>query len=151
MLSALFNGRGMDADEVDALVLEVRERYLADPLLRDVVGSLTRVGLEVLVENAGQGGVSLAELAGLSVGGLKLGRALVSQIRQDDPMGVEVARSLVLLAHGLGWHSLAVGVESAHQQAVLFGFGVDAVQGDVVTMPLSIERLSAWLAARPPA
>ncbi|MCB0963381.1 MAG: EAL domain-containing protein, partial [Acidimicrobiales bacterium] len=141
-----------DLDEVgvdpDALVLEVRERYLADPLLRDVVGSLTRVGFEVLVENAGQGGVSLAELAGLSVGGLKLGRALVSQIHEQDPMSIEVARSLVLLAHGLGWRSLAIGVETDHQQAVLFGFGLDAVQGDVITMPLGAERLAAWLSSR---
>ena len=62
---------------------------------------------------------------------------------------VEVARSLVLLAHGLGWRSLAVGAETDHQRAVLFGFGVEAVQGKVATMPLPLDELVAWLDRRP--
>jgi EAL domain-containing protein (putative c-di-GMP-specific phosphodiesterase class I) len=132
----------------DAMVLEVRERLLGDPARAAAVGALTRAGFDVLVENAGQGGVSLADLASLSVRGLKLGWALVSRIREDDVLGVEVARSLVLLAHGLGWRSLAVGVENDHQRAVLFGFGLDAVQGRVATMPLTSDELVAWLTAR---
>ncbi|MCU1370887.1 MAG: hypothetical protein JWO77_2081 [Ilumatobacteraceae bacterium] len=129
----------------DAVVLEIRERHLADPDLRAVVATLARAGLAVLVENAGQGGLSLGELATLPVRGLKLGPALVGQISLDEPAGVEVARSLVILAHGLGWRSLAVGVETEHQRAVLFGFGVEAVQGKVATMPLDRDDLLAWL------
>ncbi|WP_426574141.1 EAL domain-containing protein [Aquihabitans sp. McL0605] len=144
-----------DLDEAgvdpDAIVLEVRERHLADPEVRDVVTKLADAGIEVLVENVGQGGVSLPDLAGLAVRGLKLGQSLVARIREDDPVGVEVARSLVLLAHGLGWRSLAVGVETAHQRSVLFGFGIDAVQGKVATMPLEREALLDWLAGRPSA
>lgn len=134
--------------EPGALVLEVRERYLADEELRDVVRGLRAAGPEVLVENAGQGGLPLAELAGLGVSGLKLGVGLVSQIREGEPAGVEVARSLVLLAHGLGWRSLAVGVETDHQRAVLFGFGVDAVQGRAVAMPMTDDELAGWLRTR---
>lgn len=136
---------GLDAD---AIVVEVRERHLADPARREVVAALSGAGIEVLVENAGQGGVSLAELAGLSVRGLKLGHALVARIREDDPLGVEVARSLVLLAHGLGWRSLGVAVETEHQRSVLFGFGVDAVQGKVATLPLELDGLVGWLDSR---
>jgi diguanylate cyclase (GGDEF)-like protein len=131
--------------ERDAVVLEVRERHLADAALRGAVGALVDAELEVLVENAGQGGLSLPDLASLPVRGLKLGPALVGRIDEDDPLGVEVARSLVILAHGLGWRSLAVGVETDHQRSVLFGFGVDAVQGAVATMPLERTDLLAWL------
>jgi diguanylate cyclase (GGDEF)-like protein len=133
----------------DAIVLEVRERHLADPELRNAVGSLAAAGLPVLVENVGQGGLSLPDLAALPVQGLKLGPSLVARIREDDPTGVEVARSLVLLAHGLGWRSLAVGVETDHQRSVLFGFGVDAVQGQVVTLPLEHDDLLGWLDRHP--
>ncbi|MEZ5183503.1 MAG: EAL domain-containing protein [Acidimicrobiales bacterium] len=132
----------------DAVVLEVRERLLGDPERAAAVAALSAAGFDVLVENAGQGGVSLAELAGLSVAGLKLGRSLLARIREDDPLGVEVARSLVLLAHGLGWRSLAVGVERDHQRAVLFGFGVDAVQGRVAAMPMGCDELVDWLSER---
>jgi EAL domain-containing protein (putative c-di-GMP-specific phosphodiesterase class I) len=57
----------------------------------------------------------------------------------------------VILAHGLGWRSLAVGVETEHQRAVLFGFGVEAVQGKVAAMPLDRDGLLTWLDRRPPA
>jgi EAL domain-containing protein (putative c-di-GMP-specific phosphodiesterase class I) len=134
--------------EPDALVLEIRERHLTDRGCRGAVTDLAQAGVEVLVENAGQGGVSLAELASLSVGGLKLGLTLVGRIRPDDPLGVEVARSLVLLAHGLGWRSLAVGVETEHQRSVLFGFGLDALQGREVAMPLDLDDLLGWLEQR---
>jgi EAL domain-containing protein (putative c-di-GMP-specific phosphodiesterase class I) len=139
-----------DLDEAgvdpEAIVLEVRERHLADPALREVVTRLSQAGIAVLVENAGQGGLSLPDLAGMSVQGLKLGQSLVARIREDDPLAVEVARSLVLLAHGLGWRSLAVGVETDHQRSVLFGFGVDAVQGKVAAMPMDHGALLDWLA-----
>ena len=142
-----------DVDEagftLDDVVIEVRERHLADPELRGVVAELTDAGIAVLVENVGQGGLSLSDLAGLRVSGLKLGQSLVARIRKDDPAGVEVARSLVMLAHGLGWRSLAVGVETDHQRAVLFGFGIDAVQGQVATMPLARDELVTWLDRHP--
>jgi EAL domain-containing protein (putative c-di-GMP-specific phosphodiesterase class I) len=53
-----------------------------------------------------------------------------------------------MLSHGLGWRSLAVGVETDHQRAVLFGFGIDAVQGKVATMPLPRDELLDWLDGR---
>jgi EAL domain-containing protein (putative c-di-GMP-specific phosphodiesterase class I) len=79
---------------------------------------------------------------------LKLGSSIVDRMRTDDPLGVEVARSLVLLAHGLGWRSLAVGVETDHQRAILFGFGADAVQGRIAAMPMTADELVDWLSER---
>ena len=134
--------------DLDALVVEVPERDLGEPPARTAVARLSRLGIAVLVEDAGLGGMPLPDLAELAVRGIKLSRSLVSRIQEDDPLGVEVVRSLVLLAHGLGWRSMAVGVETDHQRAVLFGFGVHAVQGRVVTMPVTAEALTAWLAER---
>jgi diguanylate cyclase (GGDEF)-like protein len=132
----------------EALVLEVRERFLADGQHAEVLAGLRAAGVAVLVENAGQGGLPLSELAGLELAGLKLGLGLIGQIREDDPRGVEVVRALVLLALGLGWRTSAVGVETDHQRAVLFGFGVDSVQGRLVAMPMAEPDLAAWLQAR---
>ena len=89
--------------------------------------------------------ISLADLAELPVRGLKLSPSLVAMIHDSGDPGVEVGRALVLLAHGLGWQAHAVGVETAHQRSVLFGFGVHAVQGAVITLPLEGDDLSAWV------
>ena len=129
------------------LVLEVREADLVDPAARTVVADLGRVGVPVLVDAVGEGGLPLAELVTLPIRGIKLGPALVGRLGIDTA-GLEAVRSLVLLAHGLGWRSLAVGVESEHQRAVLFGFGVDAVQGRAVAMPAPHGDVVGWLDRR---
>ncbi len=38
--------------------------------------------------------------------------------------------------------------DSTRQRAVLFGFGVDAVQGRVAAMPMTCDELVDWLSAR---
>lgn len=134
--------------DLDALVVEVPERDLGVREARSAVARLARAGIVVLVEDAGLGGMPLPDLAELAVRGIKLSRSLVSRIVEDDPLGLEVVRSLVLLAHGLSWRSVGVGVETDHQRAVLFGFGVQAIQGRVVTMPVTAADLGTWLAQR---
>ncbi|MCU1354954.1 MAG: diguanylate cyclase domain [Acidimicrobiales bacterium] len=138
-------GAGVD---FDALVLEVAERDLTEQAARGAVARLSRAGIAILVEDAGLGGMPLPDLADLAVRGIKLSRSIVARIAEDDPLGVEVVRSLVLLAHGLGWRSVGVGVDTDHQRSVLFGFGVHAVQGRAVSLPVSAEDLRSWLARR---
>ncbi len=128
------------------LVVEVREADLLGPEARSVLAELAGLAVPVVVDAVGQGGLALADLATLPVQAIKLGPDLVARLDVDGA-GVEVARSLVLLAHGLAWHSLAVGVETDHQRSVLFGFGVDAVQGRAVAMPAEGADFQAWLVA----
>ncbi|CAN5763923.1 hypothetical protein BH10ACT1_BH10ACT1_08600 [soil metagenome] len=133
----------------DDLVLEVREADLVGPDAWPVLVDLHRLAVPVVVDGVGQGGLPLDALAALPVSGIKLSPTLVGRI-DDGPSGVEVVRSLVLLSHGLGWHSMAVGVETEHQRAVLFGFGIDAVQGRAVTMPAGPDDFGRWLDDRRP-
>lgn len=131
----------------DDLVLEVPEADLGQAEARGVLAELHRLAIPVVVDAVGQGGLPLAQLASLPVRGLKIGPDLVGRI-EDGGAALEVVRSLVLLAHGLGWQSLAAGVETDQQRAVLFGFGVDAVQGRAVAMPSDADHLRLWLDAR---
>ncbi|MCU1497752.1 MAG: domain S-box/diguanylate cyclase protein [Acidimicrobiales bacterium] len=132
----------------DDLVLEVRESDLLTSAARPVLADLDRLAVPVIVDGVAQGGLPLDILASLPVRGIKLSPDLVRRI-EDEPSGVEVVRSVVLLAHGLGWRSMAVGVETERQRAVLFGFGVDAVQGRAVAMPVPADAFSRWLGDRP--
>lgn len=126
------------------LVLEVREADLHRADVLAVVDDLHRAGVTMIVDGVGHDGLAIADLAELPVQGIKLGRPLVQRLDYDE-VAIEVARSLVLLAHGLGWRSLAVGVETHLQRSVLFGFGIDAVQGRAVSMPVSEADFGRWL------
>ncbi|MGI8754396.1 MAG: diguanylate cyclase domain-containing protein [Acidimicrobiales bacterium] len=136
--------------ERDVLVLEVAERDLDVLATRSAVTRLTRADFVVLVAGAGSGGLALADLADLAdlgIVGIKVGPSLVERLEDAGVTGLEVVRSLVLLAHGLGWRSLAVGVDTDHQRATLLGFGVDAVQGRAVARPVSVDGFRSWLGA----
>lgn len=126
------------------LVLEVREADLHRADVLAVIDDLHRAGVTMIIDGVGHDGLALADLAELPVQGIKLGRPLVQRLDYDE-VAIEVARSLVLLAHGLGWRSLAVGVETHRQRSVLFGFGIDAVQGRAVSMPVSEVDFGRWL------
>ena len=139
--------RGYGTSGPNDLILEVREADLCRPEARAVIVELHELAVPVMVDGVGLSGLPLAELAGLPVRGIKIAPPLVARL-ENDPVGVEVARALVLLAHGVGWHSMAVGVETERQRSVLFGFGIDAVQGRAVTMPISAEDFDSWLMAR---
>lgn len=128
----------------DDLVIEIREKDLHRPDVAAMLDDLRQLEVPVIVDGVGRDGLSLLDLAGLPVRGIKVGNAVVRRLEQD-PVALEVVRAWVLLAHGLGWQSLAVGVETDGQRAVLFGFGIDAVQGSNVTMPMAQDDFHSWL------
>lgn len=125
------------------LVLEVREVDLHLAGARRVLDDLDRLDVPVLVDAAGEGGLPLAELTRLPIRGIKLAPTLVPMVT-FDPVSLEVVRALILLAHGVGWRSLAVGVETDQQRSVLFGFGVAGVQGRAVASPMSAGAFATW-------
>ena len=49
----------------------------------------------------------------------------------------------------VGSPNAAGNVRDSGTASVLFGFGVDAVQGKVAALPMEREPLLAWLAGRP--
>ncbi|MCY1177430.1 Phytochrome-like protein cph2 [compost metagenome] len=56
---------------------------------------------------------------------------------------------MINLAHNLNLEVVAEGVESEEQLALLRGFGCDQVQGFLVSKPLPIGELMAYLLQAP--
>ncbi len=57
-------------------------------------------------------------------------------------------RSTVDLAHSLGLHMVAEGVEDAESARRLTEYGCDIAQGHHYSRPVPAAELSAWLAER---
>jgi EAL domain-containing protein (putative c-di-GMP-specific phosphodiesterase class I) len=52
------------------------------------------------------------------------------------------------LAHDMGLTTVAEGVESQTIVEALATFGVDSIQGYLVSRPMEAERIPAWLSGR---
>ena len=90
--------------------------------------ALASHGVGVALDDFGVGYASLAHLRSLALSEVKVDRVFVSRV-DDSLADREVIRSLVQLAHGLGLHVTAEGVENASTAEWLAEIGCDSAQG----------------------
>jgi diguanylate cyclase (GGDEF)-like protein len=113
-----------------ALTLEITESALIDDLgaAVDVIADLADMGIRLDIDYFGTGYSSLGYLVRLPVHALKIDKSFVWGLGNDDKIDKTV-RALLNLAHGLGLHAVAEGVENESQLAWLREHGCDMAQG----------------------
>jgi diguanylate cyclase (GGDEF)-like protein/PAS domain S-box-containing protein len=94
------------------------------------------IGLDI--DDFGTGYSSLSQLQHFPVQTLKIDRAFVSRIGQDDE-SLEIIRTIVALAHNLGMDVIAEGVETAQQLAQLKALHCEYAQGYYFGKPTDLE------------
>jgi len=112
------------------LILEVTESaIMVDPeSARDSLAALRAAGVSIAIDDFGTGYSSLAYLQRLPVAVLKIDRSFVDQV-DVDPDSLAIARSIVELAGALGLHTVAEGIETAEQAAIMLSLGCTTGQG----------------------
>ena len=132
------------AEEVPArtLVVEVTEGSIADS--RGVVATLEglrRLGVRVAVDDFGAGYSSLARLRDLPLDLLKVDRAFLAA---PFDRGEAILRAIVALAKGLDLPTVAEGVETAEQLALLRRVGISCAQGYLLARPMAAAEVLSW-------
>lgn len=129
-VSAILNESGIDPDR---LVLEITESSLLDAdRSRAVLRDLRALGVQLALDDFGTGYSSLSALSSLPVQHLKIDRSFVQGVGQDGETGVrslEVVRAIVTLGRALGLNTVAEGVETPVQAALLREVGCKYLQG----------------------
>jgi len=133
------------------LVLEITETALFTDVerARTVLRRLSDAGITISLDDFGQGQTSLGYLSRLPLHELKIDRAFVTDLVRDDAHAA-IVRSVVELAHNLGFVVVAEGVEDDETLGVLRAMGCDAAQGYGLSRPMPPERMAGWLAGRQP-
>jgi EAL domain-containing protein (putative c-di-GMP-specific phosphodiesterase class I) len=120
---------------------------MADPAhaiarLRELRG----LGYAVAIDDFGTGYSSMTYLRDLPASGLKIDRSFVSRLgggaEENDHAIVE---AIIGLAHAVGLHTVAEGVETEEQLKVLHAMGCDRAQGFLWTEPLSSDDVPEWV------
>ena len=146
---AAIAGAGLDGD---ALRLEITESTLMqDPeRMQQIVSEVCASGVGLHLDDFGTGYSSLAALHRFPVDALKIDRSFIASIGDADGSEV-IVRSTVALAHSLGLHVIAEGIEDPIQLQRLRTLGCEYGQGFFFSEPLApsaAERLLAGWSAR---
>jgi diguanylate cyclase (GGDEF)-like protein/PAS domain S-box-containing protein len=129
----------------DRLTLELTERALVETCAPDVLNGLHAMGVNVSIDDYGTGYASLAYLQRLPVDELKVDKSFVTDLVTGGDDAV-IVRSTIELAHNLGLHVVAEGVEDANVLEMLTEYGCDSAQGFFFSRPCRPAELEAWLA-----
>ena len=111
-----------------------------------VLRTLAQRGARVVIDDFGMGysSVEYLTLDDLPVSAIKLDRALVARLPDDETMQC-VVQSLLTLAAGLGLEVIAEGVETNEQNEYLAIAGCSHAQGFGYAMPMGICELQEFI------
>jgi EAL domain-containing protein (putative c-di-GMP-specific phosphodiesterase class I) len=142
-LERLLEQYGVTADRLEVEVTEGAVMSNPDEALM-VLRRMTRFGLGVIaIDDFGTGYSSLARLHELPLDELKIDQSFVMRMaREGDET---VVRSIIDLAHALGFRVIAEGVETDETWLRLTELGADYIQGYVLTEPLSADEFREWM------
>jgi EAL domain-containing protein (putative c-di-GMP-specific phosphodiesterase class I) len=129
------------------LQLEVTESLAAqDETIQGRLRELKALGLTLALDDFGTGYSSLASLHLLPVDTVKIDRSFVSQADASHHHRVLI-EATIRVAGSLGMGTVAEGIETDAQAAVVRELGCDKGQGYLYSQPLTALDLEAWWAA----
>jgi diguanylate cyclase (GGDEF)-like protein len=141
----------LERNEIDpcSLRLEITEStLLADPTRAiATMHRLRDLGLRLSIDDFGTGYSSMSYLRSLPVDEIKIDRSFVTDMLRSARDGA-VVHSVVDLAHSLGLHVVAEGVEDEATLQALAQVGCDLAQGFHVGRPMTATALFDWAARR---
>lgn len=133
--------------EAQRLKLEITESLIidnADAATRLLL-QLQALGLQVHLDDFGTGYSSLNHLHRFPISTLKIDRSFISNLELGSK-NIEIVRTIVLLAHGLGMQVTAEGIETAAQLAQLKDLGCDYGQGYLFSKPVGSKKAKKLIA-----
>ena len=104
------------------------------------LNELKALGVRLSIDDFGTGYSSLSYLRTFPLDVLKIDRSFVTPMG-DDPKGEAMVRALIELGHACEMEVIAEGVETEPQRAALFGLGCDAMQGYLMSPPVSAREV----------
>jgi diguanylate cyclase (GGDEF)-like protein len=113
---------GLELEITESTVMTDPDRATA------MLEQLGAMGIRLSIDDYGTGHSSLAYLRRLPVHELKIDRSFVQHLASDDE-DLQIVRSTIDLAHGLGLRVVAEGVEDAQSLTLLQELGCDLAQG----------------------
>lgn len=133
---------GLSADHLE---LELTESVFVHDVKGaiDVLVALRDMGVQIAIDDFGTGYSSLSYLNRLPVNTIKIDRSFVVSSIRD---GSQLLRAILGMARALRCCVVAEGAETPEQMNMLCELGVDYIQGNRLSPPISARAARDWLA-----
>ncbi len=105
---------------------------------------IRELGVLTSLDDFGTGYSSLKYVQRLPVNTIKIDQSFVRNIGPNGENGA-LAKVIVAMAHSLGLHVIAEGVETPEQQSFLGGLGCDELQGYLFSRPVPPAELESYV------
>lgn len=133
----------------DRLAVEILETVvtnsLDDTITRNI-NALTELGCRIDLDDFGTGHASISSIRRFGVSRIKIDRTFVMKADRD-PEQQRMISAVLTMAERLGIETLAEGVETAGEHALLAQLGCDYVQGFGIARPMPFEKTLDWVRA----
>jgi diguanylate cyclase (GGDEF)-like protein len=107
---------------------------------------LKDLGFSIAIDDFGTGHSTYHYLLRFPIDTLKIDRSFTNSVTEERSCRT-IVRSLTTLSQGLGFKTIAEGVETQRQRDYLEALDVDEIQGFWLAKPMTANRLSAFVAA----
>ena len=126
----------------EMLVLEITESLAMENAERTIglLAHLKTIGLKVSIDDFGTGYSSLTYLRRFPIDELKIDRAFITNLEQNQT-DQAIVRSIIELGHSMNLTVIAEGIETSEQMAILVEMGCDLAQGFYISKPVDFETL----------
>ncbi|MCR8826014.1 putative bifunctional diguanylate cyclase/phosphodiesterase [Pseudosulfitobacter koreensis] len=133
----------------ERLAIEVLETVVTtapdDVVCRNLSG-LGKLGCRIDLDDFGTGNASIAAIRRFSVGRIKIDRSFVMK-SDRDPDQQRMISAILTMAERLQVETLAEGVETVGEHALLAQLGCDHVQGFGICSPIPFDQTLSWINA----
>ncbi|TNF19190.1 MAG: GGDEF domain-containing protein [Rhodobacteraceae bacterium] len=142
----------------DRLAVEILEHVVAgapDDIITRNIAEIAKLGCRIDLDDFGTGHASITSLRRFAIDRLKIDRSFVTRC-DIDPDQQRMVTTILTMAEKLDLDTLAEGVETVGENALLAQLGCAHVQGFGIAAPMPAEHLPEWIArheariARPP-
>ena len=134
----------------ERLCVEILEDVIAvsddDVIIRNIQ-ALAELGCRIDLDDFGTGHASIASIRRFSVNRIKIDRSFITRIDRDREQQNMVA-AILTMAERLGIDTLAEGVETIGELALLAQLGCGHVQGFSIAKPMPFEDSEKWIVER---
>ena len=143
VIMSILKSSGLDARQLE---LEITERIFLNITanLKNTLDTLTAEGIKLSIDDFGTGYSSLSYLKQLPIDTLKIDRSFIMGIPEDKD-DVQIAATIVAMAHGLGMEVVAEGIETEEQLQYLNSLNCDRGQGYLLSRPQPTETITELL------
>jgi EAL domain-containing protein (putative c-di-GMP-specific phosphodiesterase class I)/GGDEF domain-containing protein len=141
----------LDRFDIDPgrLALEILEDVVAgaeDDTATRTIAALSRLGCRIDLDDFGTGHASIVNIRRFGVHRIKIDRSFVTNVDTDRDQQNMIA-AILTMAERLGVDTLAEGVESVGEHAMLAQLGCGHVQGHSIARPMPFADTAAWITA----